>query len=422
MNRAYTVSQVNNYIRGLIDDDLILQSITVKGELSNVKYHSSGHIYFSLKDAASSLLCVMFAADAYALNFRLENGLQVQADGSIGVYERDGKYQLYVKKVKLEGSGALYEEYEKLRHELLEMGLFDPMYKRPIPRYAKTIGVVTAPTGAAIRDIINIAKRRNHYIKIVLYPAKVQGEGAKESICQGIRALNVHGGIDTIIIGRGGGSIEDLWAFNERCVAEAIFDSDIPIISGTGHETDTTIADWVADLRAPTPSAAAELAVFDYEQFCDDLNGYETDLRDFMLDYIEALRGRLREQELKVKSFSPNNRLINMKDRLLNLKGTMNRLMKHRVVLLRNREQALEESIRKSMRIKLRDSRFRLMSIEGKLSSLSPDGLMARGFSFTESVDGRAIRSIHDISKDDLVNIYLRDGKINAEVKEIIGK
>ena len=422
MDRTYTVSQVNSYIRGLIDDDLILRSLQVKGELSNVKYHNSGHIYFSLKDSNSALNCVMFAADAYALAFRLENGMQVQLSGSIGVYERDGRYQLYVKGVKREGAGELYEKYEALKEELSEMGLFDPMYKRPIPKYAKTIGVVTAPTGAAIRDIINISRRRNPFIKIVLYPALVQGEGAKESIVSGIKALNMHGGVDTIIVGRGGGSIEDLWAFNERCVAEAIFDSEIPVISGTGHETDTTIADWVSDLRAPTPSAAAELAVFDYSGFLETLEGYRADCRDLMLDKLWELRSHLREEEQRVRRFSPENRLTNMKDRLGAVKSSLSRVMRHRLKLLEQKEENVRLTLNRAMKTKVRDSRVRLMSLEGRITSLSPDSLMARGFAFTEHADGKCIKSIGEVSPKDRINIYLRDGKIDAEVEEVIAK
>ena len=250
----------------------MLQSIMVKGEVSNCKYHSSGHIYFTLKDEKGTIACVMFSANRSGLRFRMEEGQQVVVSGRIDVYERDGKYQIYVQEIRLDGAGALYERYEQLKRELEERGMFAPQYKRPIPKYIGTLGVVTAATGAAVQDIINIARRRNPYVQIILYPAIVQGEAAVPSIVNGIRALE-RLGVDTIIVGRGGGSIEDLWAFNEEPVAQAVFDCSIPIISAVGHETDTTIVDFVADLRAPTPSAAAELAVYDIEGRSTDTAG-----------------------------------------------------------------------------------------------------------------------------------------------------
>ena len=273
MQNVYTVAQVNNYIKNMFTQDYMLKSIFVKGEVSNCKYHSSGHIYFTLKDAKGLITCVMFAGNRSGLSFKMEEGQMVVVGGTIDVYERDGKYQLYAKQITLDGAGALYEKYEKLKRELEEMGMFAAEYKQPIPRYIKTLGVVTAPTGAAVRDIINIATRRNPYVQIILYPAIVQGEHAVESIINGIHALEQLG-VDTMIVGRGGGSIEDLWAFNEEAVAQAVFECSIPIISAVGHETDTTIIDYVSDLRAPTPSAAAELAVYDYEQYLEKVEKY----------------------------------------------------------------------------------------------------------------------------------------------------
>ena len=274
----YTVSQVNTYIKNMFVQDYALSRISVKGEVSNCKYHSSGHIYFTLKDGKGTLSAVMFASQRVGLSFRLEEGQQVIVTGSVDVYERDGKYQLYAKEIKREGKGDLFLRFQQLKEELEEMGMFSPEYKQPIPRYAKVIGVVTAPTGAAIRDIMNISARRNPYVQLVLYPALVQGEQAKYSIAEGIRTLDAVG-VDVMIVGRGGGSIEDLWAFNEEMVARAIFDCSTPVISAVGHETDVTIADYVADLRAPTPSAAAELAVFDYLQFQREIEGYVSALR-----------------------------------------------------------------------------------------------------------------------------------------------
>ncbi len=253
----------------------MLQSIRVRGEISNCKYHSSGHIYFTLKDAKAAIACVMFAGSRSGLAFRLQEGQQVVVDGGMDVYERDGKYQLYARAITRDGTGQLYERFEQLKRELAELGMFAEEYKRPIPEIIRTLGVVTAPTGAAVRDIIQIASRRNPYVQMILYPAIVQGDQAVASIINGIHALTAFS-VDVIIVGRGGGSIEDLWAFNEREVAQAIFDCPVPIISAVGHETDTTIADFAADLRAPTPSAAAELAVCEFSRLEEKMEEYAT--------------------------------------------------------------------------------------------------------------------------------------------------
>ena len=281
MQNIYTVAQINTYIKNMFTQDYLLQFVHVQGEVSNCKYHSSGHIYFTLKDKKGTLSCVMFAGNRKGLDFTMTEGQQVIVEGSIDIYERDGKYQLYARKIKKDGAGALFEQFERLKQELLERGLFAKEYKQPIPKYIRTLGVVTASTGAAIRDIINITKRRNPYVQIILYPAIVQGDAAPASIVQGIRALEQLG-VDVMIVGRGGGSLEDLWAFNTELVAQAVFDCSVPIISAVGHETDTTIIDFVSDLRAPTPSAAAELAVFDVSHFMEQLNGMQTQLQEGM--------------------------------------------------------------------------------------------------------------------------------------------
>ena len=264
MKNVYSVGQVNTYIKNMFAQDFMMQRISVKGEVSNCKYHSSGHIYFTLKDAVGTISAIMFAGNRKGLSFPMKEGDKVIVTGSIEVYERDGKYQLYAREIALDGAGNLYLKFEALKRELEEMGMFAPEYKKPIPKYIRRLGIVTAPTGAAVQDIRNIAKRRNPYVQLILYPALVQGDGAVNSIINGIHALDALG-VDVIIVGRGGGSIEDLWAFNEEEVARAIFECETPVISAVGHETDTTIADYVADMRAPTPSAAAELAVFDYQ-------------------------------------------------------------------------------------------------------------------------------------------------------------
>ena len=286
MNSIYSVGQVNNYIKNMFQQDFLLNKVSIKGEVSNCKYHTSGHIYFSLKDETGALACVMFAGQRKGLAFPMKNGDKVVVSGSVSVYERDGKYQLYAKEITLEGAGLLYERFLALKAELEEMGMFAPEYKQEIPAYARTIGVVTASTGAAIRDIMNITARRNPYVQLILYPAQVQGEGAKESVVRGIHALE-HYGVDLMIVGRGGGSIEDLWAFNEEEVARAVFECSVPVISAVGHETDTTIIDYVADLRAPTPSAAAELAVWDYYQFQESLRSCRQKMNRIMYQRLE---------------------------------------------------------------------------------------------------------------------------------------
>ncbi|MGN1186880.1 MAG: exodeoxyribonuclease VII large subunit, partial [Lachnospiraceae bacterium] len=308
MADAYSVSQVNSYIRNMFQTDFVLNRIKVTGEVSNCKYHSSGHIYFTLKDSGGALACVMFAGDRRGLSFQLKDGMQVKAAGSINVYERDGKYQLYAKSIQQEGAGALYEKYLALKAELEEMGMFDVSYKQPIPKYATRIGVVTAATGAAIHDIINISGRRNPYVQLYLYPAKVQGEGAAQTICDGIRTLDDMN-LDVIIVGRGGGSIEDLWAFNEEAVARAVFECRTPVISAVGHETDFTIIDFVSDRRAPTPSAAAELAVFDFNEWQDRLGRYEKSLVQLMSGRVDELRGQLEAYMVRLNYLRPERRL-----------------------------------------------------------------------------------------------------------------
>lgn len=270
MRNVYTVKQVNAYIKNMFTQDFMLNRIYIKGEVSNCKYHTSGHLYFSLKDESGTIACVMFAGQRSGLSFRMQEGQKVIVLGSVSVYERDGRYQVYAKEIVLDGAGLLYEKFIKLKKELEEMGMFAPEYKKPIPKYVRTVGVVTAPTGAAVRDIINITRRRNPYVQILLYPALVQGDGASESVVRGIRALE-EAKVDVMIVGRGGGSIEDLWAFNEENVARAVFECSVPVISAVGHETDTTIIDYVADLRAPTPSAAAELAICNYRELLETI-------------------------------------------------------------------------------------------------------------------------------------------------------
>ena len=391
----YTVSQVNTYIKNMFVQDYALSRISVKGEVSNCKYHSSGHIYFTLKDGKGTLSAVMFASQQVGLSFRLEEGQQVIVTGSVDVYERDGKYQLYAKEIKREGKGDLFLRFQQLKEELEEMGMFSPEYKQPIPRYAKVIGVVTAPTGAAIRDIMNISARRNPYVQLVLYPALVQGEQAKYSIAEGIRTLDAVG-VDVMIVGRGGGSIEDLWAFNEEMVARAIFDCSTPVISAVGHETDVTIADYVADLRAPTPSAAAELAVFDYLQFQREIEGYVSALRIGMERKLQQERARLEQYQFRLK----------LKDPV------------HELRVNRQRIAEFENGFRREMDERLKEARHRLALAAGRLKGLSPLEKISGGFGFLTDEQGKRIQSAGQVSPGDRISIQVRDGKILARVEK----
>lgn len=393
---VYTVWQVNSYIKNMFTQDFLLRSVFVKGEVSNCKYHSSGHIYFTLKDDKGTIACVMFAGNRAGLSFKMEEGQRVVVGGNIDVYERDGKYQLYAKHIVLDGAGFLYEKYERLKRELEEMGMFAQEYKQPIPKYIKTLGVVTAPTGAAVRDIINIATRRNPYIQIILYPAIVQGEQAAQSIVNGIHALEKLG-VDTIIVGRGGGSIEDLWAFNEQIVAQAVFDCHIPIISAVGHETDTTIIDYVADLRAPTPSAAAELAVYDFGQLMERIEAYQNTLTLYMENQIKRKQNTLSTYKLHLKYLSPISRIQEKRTFSMDLEGRLEAVMKR----------------------KLTRKKHELALIVERMKGLSPLDKLSQGYAFVEDDHGKVIHDISQVKEKDLLQIYVKNGTILAQVKSM---
>lgn len=398
MNMAknvYSVRQVNAYIKNMFVQDFMLNRIYVKGEISNCKYHTSGHIYFSLKDESGAIACVMFAGDRRGLAFRMQEGQKVIVLGSVSVYERDGKYQLYAKEIVLDGEGVLYQRYAQLKKELSEMGMFAPEFKQPIPFYSRTIGVVTAPTGAAIRDIMNITRRRNPYVQLILYPALVQGAQAAPSIVKGIRTLDAYG-VDVMIVGRGGGSIEDLWAFNEESVARAIFECQTPVISAVGHETDTTIADDVADLRAPTPSAAAELAVADYRQLVNGMELFRNQLADRVEQKIIRYRQRLENKKLLLQHASPQYRL-NEK---------------------RQYAADLTDRLQQGIKWKLQDRKHQMQLYAGRLDGCSPLKKLQQGYSYTAAPDGKALRSISQIRPEDLVTIHVTDGKVRARVEE----
>ncbi|MCI5700432.1 MAG: exodeoxyribonuclease VII large subunit [Lachnospiraceae bacterium] len=396
MNRnIYSVGQVNSYIKNMFTQDFMLNRIYIRGEVSNCKYHTSGHIYFSLKDETGTMACVMFAGQRKGLAFSMKNGDKVVVGGSISIYERDGKYQLYAKEITLEGAGALYERFLALKQELQETGMFAPEYKQPIPKYNKRIGIVTAPTGAAIQDIRNISYRRNPYVQLILYPALVQGEGAADSIVKGIHALDVLG-LDVLIVGRGGGSIEDLWAFNEEKVARAIFDCQTPVISAVGHETDVTIADYVADLRAPTPSAAAELAVTDIRDLLMQIADYQKELNQALENRLMLFKALTQQYQVKLNYLSPRNQIREKRQYLIDLEEKLNTGMENQIFFKRQQ----------------------LNSYIQRLKGLSPLDKLNQGFSFVADVQGHTVRSISQVQPGDVLQVQVTDGKILTRVEE----
>lgn len=393
---VYTVRQVNAYIKNMFTQDYMLNRIYVKGEVSNCKYHTSGHIYFSLKDESGTIACVMFAGQRGGLAFHMREGQQVVVFGGISVYERSGSYQLYAREIRLDGEGVLYERFQALKQELGEMGMFAPEYKKTIPSFVKTVGIVTAPTGAAIRDIMNISSRRNPFVQLILYPALVQGEGAVQSIVTGIQTLDAYG-VDVMIVGRGGGSIEDLWAFNEEAVARAIFECETPVISAVGHETDTTIADYVADLRAPTPSAAAELAVYDYRLTERTMIEYREKATRLLEQQIRMQRLRLREYQTKLMYLHPENQVRDYRQRIVDY----------------------EEKLRLLMENSLQKNKMRFTVDLEKMKKLSPLEKLNQGFSYVETADRKAVKRIGQVDVGDELTIYVTDGTIKVCAEEM---
>ncbi|MBO5072721.1 MAG: exodeoxyribonuclease VII large subunit [Eubacterium sp.] len=399
MNRGkvYSVSSVNQYIKNMFINEYALSVVFVKGEISNCKYHSSGHIYFTIKDEASQLACVMFRGDRGGLDFKMENGQEVIVGGSVSVYERDGKYQLYAKKIVLAGDGVLAERYEQLKKKLESAGYFDPDRKLPVPRYVKTVGIVTAQTGAAVQDMINIARRRNPYVQLILYPAKVQGDGAAETIAEGIRTLD-EAQVDVIIAGRGGGSMEDLWAFNEEIVADAVFACRTPVISAVGHETDYTIIDFVADLRAPTPSAAAELAVYDVRQTLEELYDYKDRIARSILRQTETLYEKLAYLEDKLKKYHPEQQIREKRQQLMNLEDKLTTLVTQIC----------------------KDRKYQFALLAGRLDSTSPLKKLASGYAYVADQDQNMVDSVHKVAQGDQISMTFADGVVAAEVTDIV--
>ncbi len=394
--REATVTQINNYIKAILERTEVLQNVWIKGEISNLKYHSSGHVYLTLKDEGSALRAVMFKGAVMKLPFKMENGMKVSANGRIGVFERDGAYQLYIETMEQDGQGDLFKKLEELKRKLTLEGLFDERYKKPIPRFPKRVGVVTSPTGAAVRDILNILKRRYPLCEVYLYPALVQGASAAASVARGIEFFNKSNPVDVLIVGRGGGSIEDLWAFNEEVTVRAIFASQIPVISAVGHETDFTLSDAVADLRAPTPSAAAELAVPDSEEIAQGLDTYKARMKALLLKKAE-------ESEIKLRLISERASAESFTRRIENLMQSADRAFD---MLIRATEGKLEKK------------RNSLTECAVKLDALSPLKVFERGYSVAYSGD-KVLRSIKQVKDNDMIKLVLSDGNALTQVKGI---
>lgn len=418
MPGVYSVTQISSYIKNLFARDFCLQRVTVKGEVSNCKYHPAGHVYFTLKDENAAIDCCMFRSSAQGLSFRLNDGQLVEASGQISVYEKSGTYQLYVKSAVLSGTGDLYERFLKLKNELEEMGMFDPGYKKPIPRYAKKIGIVTAETGAAIRDIVNVSLRRNPYAELYLMPCLVQGENAAEDIASAIRRIDSFG-MDVLIVGRGGGSIEDLWAFNEEKVARAIFNCKTPVISAVGHETDFTIADFVSDLRAPTPSAAAELASFDYGIFETQLDSCRQEMTRSILHRLNVAKAQLAAGKARLSGQDPFEKLKRMHGDLTDIKKMMESVLSVKTAGLISEKEILSRRLSASMESRLKESRNRLIIDAGKLDSLSPLKKISGGYGYLMTERG-AVKSASDVRPGDELTIYVRDGRIKGTVNEAV--
>ncbi len=388
-----TVSDLNRYIKNKVADDEYLKSVFVRGEISNFKHHYTGHMYFTLKDENSLIKCIMFKSSTATLNFVPKDGMKVNVLGSVGVFERDGVYQIYVQAMQEDGIGDLYAKFNALKEKLEKQGLFDQSHKKKIPMMPKIIGVLTSNTGAVIRDIINVSTRRNPNCYIRLYPVPVQGPGAAEKIAEGIKFMNEKKLADVLIVARGGGSLEDLWPFNEEVVAHAIYESELPIISAVGHETDFTIADFVADLRAPTPSAAAELAVTDIFDLQDRIGLYQNRLRILLKKKIDFSKMRY-EKCLKSRVFTDPKYLV--KDRYMMLESLM-------------------KDMEKSITSKIKDYKLSMVEKIAKLDSLSPLKTLARGYSVIEK-DKKIVKSVKDVQEGDSLNIRVSDGNISAKV------
>lgn len=395
--KTLSVGEVNNYVKKLVENDFILKNLNVKGEISNLKFHSSGHIYFSLKDENSKVNCIMFKNNAVNLDFRLEEGMKVEIKARLGVYHKEGTYQLYCENIKKAGIGELFEEFHKLKKELSEEGIFDEKYKRALPKFPKRVGIITARTGAAVRDIINVIQRRNKSLDIILYPAKVQGENAADSIIEGIRYFNNEKSVDVIILGRGGGSIEELWAFNNRDLAYEIFNSRIPTVSAVGHEVDFTISDFVSDMRAPTPSAAGELVSPSLQEMINDL-----------LNKKEFLHRAIDRKFLNAK-----------KDVDLLHKGLKGNNPKHIIEKRIKEVNSLEEKLNFLGKRKIDKAKDELIALNSILQTLNPLNTLGRGYSVIMDKEDKVINKVSELKKNDMVKVIMKDGSVNIDIKII---
>lgn len=395
--KTLSVCEVNNYVKKLVENDFILKNLNVKGEISNLKFHSSGHIYFSLKDENSKVNCIMFKNNAVNLDFRLEEGMKVEIKARLGVYHKEGTYQLYCENIKKAGIGELFEEFHKLKKELSEEGIFDEKYKRALPKFPKRIGIITARTGAAVRDIINVIQRRNKSLDIILYPAKVQGENAADSIIEGIRYFNNEKSVDVIILGRGGGSIEELWAFNNRDLAYEIFNSRIPTVSAVGHEVDFTISDFVSDMRAPTPSAAGELVSPSLQEMINDLlNKKEFLHRAIDRKFLNAKR----DVDLLHKGLKGNNPTHIIEKRIKEV-------------------NSLEEKLNFLGKRKIDKAKDELIALNSILQTLNPLNTLGRGYSVIMDKEDKVINKVSELKKNDMVKVIMKDGSVNIDIKII---
>jgi len=395
--KTLSVGEVNNYVKKLVENDFILKNLNVKGEISNLKFHSSGHIYFSLKDENSKVNCIMFKNNAVNLDFRLEEGMKVEIKARLGVYHKEGTYQLYCENIKKAGIGELFEEFHKLKKELSEEGIFDEKYKRALPKFPKRIGIITARTGAAVRDIINVIQRRNKSLDIILYPAKVQGENAADSIIEGIRYFNNEKSVDVIILGRGGGSIEELWTFNNRDLAYEIFNSRIPTVSAVGHEVDFTISDFVSDMRAPTPSAAGELVSPSLQEMINDLlNKKEFLHRAIDRKFLNAKR----DVDLLYKGLKGNNPKDIIEKRIKEV-------------------NSLEEKLNFLGKRKIDKAKDELIALNSILQTLNPLNTLGRGYSVIMDKEDKVINNVSELKKNDMVKVIMKDGSVNIDIKII---
>lgn len=392
--KTLSVSEVNEYIKKITDKDFILNNLTVKGEISNLKLHSSGHLYFSIKDENSKLSCVMFSSNVNMLDSIPYDGESVEVKGRIGIYLKEGSYQLYCISIKKAGAGLLYEKYNKLKAKLLDEGLFDDKFKKPIPYMAKNIGVITSPTSAAVRDVIRVSKRRNTNVNLIIYPSLVQGRGASDNICKGIEYFNNNNSVDVIIVCRGGGSIEELWAFNEENVARSIFDSKIPIVSGVGHETDFTIADFVSDYRASTPSAAAEVCVVNIEDINDKIEKYMSLIKKSLNKMIADEHSSLKLYKSILNYNSPLKTIVNDKK------------------MINDAESMLKRNINDI----IKEKRDKFHHCNNLLQAYNPYAVLGKGYSIITDEEGKTLYKVDDFKEDREVRLILSDGEINKKL------